>query len=115
VRETVGISTDRTRLYARCTTDNVVAFSVAGTQPSVVWNSNCGYGYDIDPSMPVEKNGTVFFGTKNGLVFALDGRTGSIRWRYRIGVTVVNTPVPISGSQVLVTDLDGRIILLATR
>jgi outer membrane protein assembly factor BamB len=54
----------------------------------------------------------VFFGTKNGLVYALEGRTGAVRWKYRIGVTVVNTPVPISAKQVVFTDLDGRIVLL---
>jgi outer membrane protein assembly factor BamB/Icc-related predicted phosphoesterase len=115
VRETVGISQDGTRVYARCTTDDVVAVSASGIQPEVIWNANCGYGYDIDPSMPVEKDGMVFFGTKNGMVYALEGRSGTVRWKYRIGVTVVNTPVPISAKQVLVTDLDGRIILIAAR
>jgi len=115
VRETVGTSKDGSRVYARCTTDNVIAVSTSGTQPEVLWNSNCGYGYDIDPSMPVEKDGTVFFGTKNGMVYALEGRNGAVRWKYRIGVTVVNTPVPVSAKQVLVTDLDGRIMLIAAR
>lgn len=114
VRETVGISKDGSRVYARTTTDNVVALAAAGTKPEVLWNSNCGYGYDIDPSMPIEKDGTVFFGTKNGLVYALEGRSGAVRWKYKIGVTIVNTPVPISAREVLVTDLDGRIMLLAS-
>jgi outer membrane protein assembly factor BamB/predicted phosphodiesterase len=115
VRETVGISKDGARVYARTTTDNVVAFATSGTKPEVLWTSNCGYGYDIDPSMPIEKDGMVFFGTKNGLVYALEGRTGTVRWKYKIGVTVVNTPVPINAKEVLVTDLDGRIMLLASR
>ena len=114
VRETVGISKDGARVYARCTTDTVVAFSASAAKPEVLWTTNCGYGYDIDPSMPVEKDGTVFFGTKNGLVYALEGRTGAVRWKYRIGVTVVNTPVPISAKQVVFTDLDGRIVLLVS-
>jgi outer membrane protein assembly factor BamB len=115
VRETVGISKDGTRVYARCTTDNVVAFSTSGAAPEVLWTSNCGYGYDIDPSMPVEKDGTVFFGTKNGLVYALEGRSGAVRWQYRIGVTIVNTPVAVSAKRVLVTDLDGQVMLLGAR
>jgi outer membrane protein assembly factor BamB len=65
--------------------------------------------------MPVEKDGIVFFGTKNGLVYALDGRTGVVRWKYKIGVTIVNTPLPISAREVVVTDLDGRIALLVSR
>lgn len=115
VRETVGISKDGTRVYARATTDNVVALAASGITPEVLWTSNCGYGYDIDPSMPIEKDGVVFFGTKNGLVYALEGRSGAVRWKYRIGVTVVNTPVPVNANEVVITDLDGRIILLASR
>ena len=115
MRETVGVSKDGRRVYARCINDTVVAVSASALKPEVLWTIDCGYGYDIDPSMPVEKNGTVFFGTKNGMVYALDGRTGALRWKYRIGVTVVNTPVPISAQRVMFTDLDGRIVLLQSR
>ncbi|HEX9614705.1 MAG TPA: PQQ-binding-like beta-propeller repeat protein [Bacteroidota bacterium] len=112
VRETVGLSEDSRRIYARCMNDTVVAFSAEADTAQPVWITNCGYGYDIDPSMPLEKDGTVFFGTKNGLVYALDGATGAIRWRHKIGVTVVHTPVPLDARRVLVADLDGRIVLL---
>jgi len=115
VREMIGISQNRARIYARCTTDTVVALSTTASNPEVLWSANCGYGYDIDPSMPVEKDGTVFFGTKNGMVYALDARTGAVRWKYRMGVTVVNTPVAINSRQALVTDLDGRVTLIGMR
>jgi len=115
VREMIGISQNRARIYARCTTDTVVALSTTASNPEVLWSANCGYGYDIDPSMPVEKDGTVFFGTKNGMVYALDARTGAVRWKYRMGVTVVNTPVAINSRQALVTDLDGRVTLIGAR
>ncbi len=112
VRETVGISEDGERVYARCMRDTVVAFSASSATPLPLWVSDCGYGYDIDPSMPVEKDGTVFFGTKNGLVYALEAETGKVLWRYKIGVTVVSTPVALDGQSVLVSDLDGQIALL---
>ena len=112
VRESVGLSEDGRRVYARCMNDTVVAFSTETDTARPVWVVNCGYGYDIDPSMPLEKDGTVFFGTKNGLVYALDGATGRTRWRHKIGVTVVHTPVPLDARRVLVADLDGRVVLL---
>jgi len=112
VRETVGLSRDATRVYARTMNDTVVAFSASADKPEVVWSSNCGYGYDIDPSMPVEKDGIVFFGTKNGWVYALEGQSGTVRWKYRVGVTVVNTPVAISAKRALFSDLDGRVMLV---
>ncbi|MEX0737538.1 MAG: PQQ-binding-like beta-propeller repeat protein, partial [Bacteroidota bacterium] len=112
VRETVGISGDGKRIFARCMTDTVVAFSASAPTPEMVWVTDCKYGYDIDPSMPVEEEGVVFFGTKNGLVYALDGVSGNILWRHRVGVTIVHTPVPLGKNRVLVTDQDGRIILV---
>jgi len=112
VRESIGISEDGSRIYARCMTDTVVAFSPTAPSQELMWLTNCGYGYDIDPSMPVEKDGAVFFGTKNGLVFALDGKSGAVRWEYKIGVTIVNTLVPLDARHVVATDLDGRVMLI---
>ena len=112
VRETVGISGDGSRFYARCMTDTVVAVSASASSLSVAWATPCGYGYDIDPSMPIEKDGVVFFGTKNGLVIALDGKTGNLLWKHRVGETIVHTPVPLDARRVVVSDLDGRVVLI---
>ena len=115
VRETVGISEDGKRIYARCMTDTVFAFSPSAGSLDVLWAQHCGYGYDIDPSMPVEKDGVVFFGTKNGLIFALDGPTGRILWKHRLSGTIVHTMVPLDGRRAVVTDLNGTIALLEAR
>ena len=112
VRECVGISEDGKRIYARCMTDTVVAFNPSAPSPAEVWVTNCGYGYDIDPSMPIERDGVVYFGTKNGMIFALDAHSGAILWEHRIGVTIASTPVPLKNHRVIVSDLDGRISLL---
>jgi outer membrane protein assembly factor BamB/predicted phosphodiesterase len=112
VRECVGISEDGQRVYARCMTDTVVAFSTTAPTQTTVWISACGYGYDIDPSMPIEHNGEVMFGTKNGLVYGLEATSGKVLWVHRIGVTVVNTPAIVDSHRLLVTDLDGSLTLL---
>jgi outer membrane protein assembly factor BamB/Icc-related predicted phosphoesterase len=112
VRECVGISEDGQRVYARCMTDTVVAFSSTALTQTEVWVSACRYGYDIDPSMPIERGGEVMFGTKNGLVYGLDAFSGKILWVHRVGVTVVNTPLIVDSHRLLVTDLDGSLTLL---
>jgi outer membrane protein assembly factor BamB/predicted phosphodiesterase len=112
VRECVGISGDGKRIYVRCMTDTVVAFSSSSSSPEEVWATNCGYGYDIDPSMPIERDGVVYFGTKNGLVFALDSKSGAILWQHKIGVTIANTPLPLENRRVIISDLDGKISLI---
>ncbi|MCX6132665.1 MAG: PQQ-binding-like beta-propeller repeat protein [Ignavibacteriales bacterium] len=112
VRECVGISQDGERVYARCMTDTVVAFSSRAPTQTAVWASACGYGYDIDPSMPIEHDGEVMFGTKNGFVYALDAATGTVAWVHRIGVTIVHTPTIVDSHHILVSDLDGSLTLL---
>lgn len=112
VRETVGLSEDGARVYARCMTDTVIAFSPTADTFKPLWVQHCGYGYDIDPSMPMEKEGVVFFGTKNGLIFALDGASGAILWKHRLSETIVHTLVPLDRRRIVATDIGGRIALL---
>jgi outer membrane protein assembly factor BamB len=113
VREAIGLSKDGATVFARCMTDTLLAFSSSTSMPQLQWLTPCGYGYDIDPSMPQEKDGTIFFGTKNGFVFAVDAKSGAVKWQHRVGVTVINTVAPIAANRVVVTDMDGRVIMLA--
>jgi outer membrane protein assembly factor BamB/predicted phosphohydrolase len=112
VREAIGISEGQSRIYARCMTDTLLAFTSSSSSPQLDWSTPCGYGYDIDPSMPIEKNGVVFFSTKNGLVIAVDARTGSVKWLYRTGVALVNTVTPLDSNQVVVTTMDGKVMMI---
>ncbi|MBI4427708.1 MAG: PQQ-binding-like beta-propeller repeat protein [Ignavibacteriales bacterium] len=112
VREALGISNDRKRIYAKCMNDTLFAFSSFSNEQELVWATHCGYGYDIDPSMPQEKDGVVFFGHKNGTVFALDAQDGTVKWVHKISNTIVNTVAPLDDRRVVVTDFDGQIVLL---
>jgi glucose dehydrogenase len=62
--------------------------------------------------MLVEKNGVVFYGTKNDLLLAMDAQTGALKWQHKMGVSIMNTVVPLGRGQVLATDFDGRIALI---
>jgi outer membrane protein assembly factor BamB/predicted MPP superfamily phosphohydrolase len=112
VRESIGMAEDGQTIYARCMRDTLLAFDSNASMPELVWATPCGYGYDIDPAMPIEKNGVIYFGTKNGFLFAIDSRSGQVNYQYRVGVTVVNTVTPINNKQVVLTDMDGRIIMI---
>ena len=112
VRESIGISEDQSRCYVRAMQDSFYALSTSSQRPETVWERKTDFGYDINSAMLVEKDGVVFYGTKNGLVFALDAKTGAIKWEHRLGVGVVNTVVPLSAGRVLTADFDGRVTLL---
>jgi outer membrane protein assembly factor BamB/predicted phosphodiesterase len=115
VRESIGLSQDQTRFYVRAMWDFFYAFSTSAVHPYKVWELNAGFGYDINSAMLVEKDGVLFYGTKNGLLFALDPKSGAIQWEHKLGVGVMNTVVPLSATQVLATDFDGTVALLEAR
>jgi outer membrane protein assembly factor BamB/predicted phosphodiesterase len=112
VRETIGISEDGQKIYARCMEDTLFAFSSKTESPELIWATSCGYGYDIDPSMPMEKDNVIFFGTKNGFLFAIDAKSGEMKFKYRIGVALVNNVMPIDAHRIVLTDMDGRVMLV---
>jgi len=108
VRETIGLSEDKERVYSKTMNDSVVAYSTRGNQPVKLWASDAGFGYEHAPSMPVEKDGVVFGSTKNGLIFALDALTGEVLWKHKVGNSLVNTIVPLSKTEVLFTATGGE-------
>jgi outer membrane protein assembly factor BamB/predicted MPP superfamily phosphohydrolase len=114
VRESIGISEDGKRIYVRTTDGLIAAISSSADDADPVWETDGGFGRDIGSGQLVEKDGVVFYGTMNGLLLALDGATGAIRWKHRVGVTYVNTVTPLSGKDVVITDFDGRVILVSS-
>lgn len=112
VRESIGISEKGSRFYVRAMNDCFYAFSTASGEPLKLWETNAQFGYDINSAMLAEKDGVVFYGTKNGLLFALDAKTGNIRWQHKMGVALVNTVTPLSRTDLLAADLDGRVALV---
>lgn len=112
VRETAGMDADQTMVFSKCMWDTVVCFSATSEKLDTVWATNCGFGYEHAPCMPLEKDGTVFVGTKNGVVLGLEAKTGRVMWQHKIGSSLIQTTLPISGNDVLVTSTDGTVTRL---
>lgn len=112
VRETIGLSADETRVYSKTMQDSVVCYSSLGNEPKRLWITNAGYGYDHAASMPVEKDGVVFGSTKNGIIFALEGVTGKLLWKHKVGNSVIGTIYPLSGSSCIFVSGHGLVGLL---
>lgn len=109
VRETVGLSEDATRVFSRCMNDSVVAMDASATEPVTLWTVNAAYGYDHNPSMLIEKEGVVVFGTKNGLLHGLDAQTGDVLWRHKIGNSVLNTVWMEHADDCIVSSSEGTV------
>ena len=132
VRETVGLSEDGKTVYSKCMWDTVVAISTQypishsshserpigetpSNSPTPLWTSHAGFGYEHNPAMPLEKDGTLWVSTKNGLLLGMDAKTGKVLWRHKIGNSILNTPLPLSGKECIFTSSEGTITRIRVR
>lgn len=112
VRETIGLSEDKLRVYSKTMQDNFVCYSAISDTAERLWITDVGYGYDHAASMPVEKGGIVFGSTKNGVIFALDGKSGALQWKHKVGNTLVGTVVPLDANSCVYVTSQGVIGVL---
>lgn len=112
VRESIGLSEDGSRLYAKTMNDSIVCYRTNTKQPQQIWASSVGFGYEHAPSMLIEKNGIIFGSTKEGVIFALQSKTGDLLWKHKIGNSLINTVLPINKNNLLITSTSGELVLL---
>lgn len=115
VRETIGISTDKKRLYAKTMNDSIVCYSTAPNTAVKLWSTNVGFGYEHAPSMLIEKNNILFGSTKEGVIFAVKAKSGEVVWIHKVGNSLVNTVLPIGSQKLLFTTTNGEVGLLNWR
>jgi outer membrane protein assembly factor BamB len=112
VRESMGISADGKFIYGKTMQDTVVAFATSRTKQPAAWKMHAGFGYEHVPSMLIEKDGAVFFGTRNGVVYSIDPQSQKVSWAHKLDNSMVNTVRPLGASQLLATTMDGKVTLL---
>lgn len=112
VRESIGISGDGQWVYGKTMNDEIVAFETSRESGKLAWRMDCHFGYEHVPSMLVEKNGTVYFGTRNGVVYAIDPENQRLLWRHKIDNSMVNTVRVIDSGKMVAATMDGKIVQL---
>ncbi|TCD11629.1 metallophosphoesterase [Pedobacter frigidisoli] len=115
VRESIGLSSDSSMIYGKTMQDEIVAYKTQSQDPGILWRYNAGFGYEHVPSMLIEKDGNVFFGTKNGVVYAIDPKKQSTTWAHKIDNSMINTVNVIDGKNLIVSTMDGKVVWLNTR
>lgn len=109
VLESIGLSQDGRRLYAKTMQDSIVCYAADGQAPRELWATDCGFGYEHARVMLVEKDGVVFASNKDGLIMALDGKTGRLLWKHKAGNTMINTVEPLSRNRIVFTNEAGKV------
>lgn len=112
LRESIGISSDGKFIYGKSMQDTLVAYATNKEQQTAAWKMYCGFGYEHVPSMLIEKDQQVFFGTRSGVVYAIDPNQRKIEWIYKIDNSMVNTLNVLSGHELIASTMDGRVVFL---
>ncbi|NOZ60997.1 MAG: PQQ-binding-like beta-propeller repeat protein [Calditrichaeota bacterium] len=115
VRESLGIAKRGGAIFAKTMQDTVVCAYTWPEKPIWKWAKDAGFGYDIDPSVIIEKRHRIFFGTQHGYIYSLYSDNGKLDWKFRVGVSLINNVIPLDSLNVIGTDMQGRIFRLATQ
>ncbi len=112
VRESIGFSEDAQWVYGKTMQDTIVAYHTGRDKQTAAWKMHVGFGYEHVPSMLIQHEGKLFFGTRNGVVYCIDPVQQKINWAYKIDNSMVNTIRIVAGKQLLASTMDGKVVLL---
>ena len=112
VRESMGISQDRQRIYGKTMNDSIVCYDTRSNNAHQLWATNIRFGYEHAPSMPQERDGILYGGTKEGLLYAVEGKSGHIKWLHKVGNSLINTLLPLGKGKIAFTSTDGQVGIL---
>lgn len=112
VRESMGISQDSSRIYAKTMQGHLIAINAQAAAREILWQSPVEMGYEICPSPINEYGNTVYVAGQSGVVYAFSASDGSLRWKHKFSNCLVNTVHPVNGNTVLASSMDGRLLCL---
>jgi outer membrane protein assembly factor BamB/predicted phosphodiesterase len=112
VRESIGMSADGKWVYGKSMQDTIVGYAASREQQKASWKMHVGFGYEHVPSMLIEKEGLLFFGTKSGVVYCIDPAERKTIWAHKIDNSMVNTVRVLDKHTLIVTTMDGKLVKL---
>ncbi len=90
VRESLGLSQDGNRAYAKTMDGTIVAMDTRSDDYHQLWDTDCGFGYEHAPCIVLEKDGYIYAGSRRGMLAVIDATTGKLVFTYRMGSSEVN-------------------------
>jgi len=113
-RESIALSPDGKTVYVKTMFNSVQAYDATADTAILRWEAQPGFGYEIAPTpCACSADGRlVFVPTDKGNIFCLNAEDGSVVWKHKISVALINSIVPLPGNQLLVATMDGVVTLL---
>lgn len=89
-RESLGLSEDSLRVYAKTMDGELVAVDAASPEFKELWIVDMGIGYEHAPCIVAEKDGVVYAGSRRGVLTAVDPFGQKVLWSIHLGVSEIN-------------------------
>ncbi len=89
-RESLGVSEDGMRVYAKTMDGELTAVSTEGNRFNELWTIDLGVGYEHAPCIVLEKDGVIYCGTRKGEVVAVDAGKHKVLWKEKFGNSEIN-------------------------
>lgn len=110
VRESMEVSPDGKAVYAKLMEDTVIAVSTTAPSFELLWYTDAHYGYEHNPCPLFESNGTLYTGTKNGLLIAIDVATHQLKWVHKAGNSSINKITADKNGDIWISLIEGKVM-----
>ena len=113
-RESIALSPDGETIYVKTMFDSIQAYATAPNNAVKRWEVRPGFGYEIAPTpCACSADGQLLFvPTDKGNLLCLNTADGSLVWKHKISVALINAIVPLTNHQLLLATMDGVVTLL---
>ncbi len=115
VRESMGISADGEKVFAKLMNDSIIAVSTLPASFELLWITDAGFGYDHNPCPILADQNYIYTATRNGVIIALNDQQGELSWKHKIGNSTVNFFFEGDSRYLWLTSADGQIVALPRR
>ncbi len=90
VRESLGVSADGKRAYAKTMDGELVAMSTEGNSYQLLWKTDAGFGYEHAPCIVLEHRGLVYLGSRRGVLTVVNALTHKVVFTKHLGSSEIN-------------------------
>lgn len=106
--ESIGISSDKQRLFVKSITDKLHVVSAKDGRR--VREIDVKFGLDTMPVEIIEVNGKILFGTKNGMVYSIDEKY-QLKSLLYLGTARVHSIKYLGNNSYAASNMDGKIVV----
>ncbi len=115
-RESLGHSSDGTRVYAKTMDGELVAVDATTSEFKELWTIDLGLGYEHAPCAILEHNGYIYTGSRRGVVTITDADTHKQIGFLNLGVSEINgIDLDTTTNQIYVSLIEGTIWRIAQK